>query len=628
MKYTNYKNNKNNPLSLLKTKVNELDKDSIIDTNYESLRSAVNNGTLKPGRFYKITDYRTSHIIPNTTDLNDSFPGRKAKAYISFEDDAAVFGGTTVDLEIDGVSVASFEVGSGDPADDGYAGLVGLVDAINSAGIGYTASVVNTGGGGIGTFNEFTLKADNLGSEYEGVAELVWSATITTKSASIVGADPITIPVEPIIVEAVTSDALGPIAYSTLYPKDIIFYDIDSSKWGDLEAPTSKGFISRRIDTEKNIDVAQDFRGVVVRRWACDFSAYNGKESDYALWDTTVLTGIKGTPSTYPWVDRDEFTAISADDYRDYFMFQDYDNSINVKIGSVKESANIINATFFGQVVDTTIDHLNNSTLSKVDGGLTAGYIFDVIMTPVSYQDSSNQYIWGIASYLEEFLFSFIVGSLRIERGHTIINDSSFYYTTTTTVKSVLILHEGGECTGCHIQFYSNGGTGDQIYADFKNVRYLKVLSLDADKAGTDLRNANIIRDFSRDSFWRPYTTEWDFTGSPKHIQYLGHNGISNLETTFAASASMTFDQYGQESYAGIINLTGSGTVSIGTIGLNHYRTFLKVKLIPQSGLIIQIPQNDVENGFVNQTTITADGTAGEYLWIERMPNRQWRAYN
>jgi len=447
-------------------------------------------------------------------------------------------------------------------------------------------------------------------------------------NTSTLNIDSKTIPVEPLIVMAITSNELAAEALSTLHPQDIVYYDVDSSRWGALESPFSKGFIFRRIDTTKNIDIAQDFRGVVVRRWACDFSAYNGKASAYSLWDTTVQTGIKGTASTYPWLDKMEFTAISADDYQDYFMLQDYDNSINVKIGSYRDSTNIINATFFGQVVDTTIEHLNKSTLPKVDGGLTAGYVTDVLMTPVSYQDSSDQYIWGMASYVEELLINFIVGSFRIERGHVIINECSFYYTTTTTTKKVIILHEGGECTGCHIQFDSSGGTGDLTYVDFKNVRYLKVLSLDADKGGTDVRTANIIRDLTKDSFWAPYTVEWDFTGSPQHIQYLGHSGISNLETTLAASTNITFNQYGQESYAGIINLTGSGTVSIGTIRLNHYRTFLRVKLIPQSGLIIEIPQNDVENGFVNQTTITADGTAGEYLWIERMPNDQWRAYN
>lgn len=70
---------------------------------------------------------------------------------------------------------------------------------------------------------------------------------------------------EPLIVTAVANNLLSPIALSEAYPKDIIYYDIANNV---TKVPgCTKGYIYRRIDTDKNVDICFDFRNVKFRRW-------------------------------------------------------------------------------------------------------------------------------------------------------------------------------------------------------------------------------------------------------------------------------------------------------------------------------------------------------------------------
>jgi len=74
--------------------------------------------------------------------------------------------------------------------------------------------------------------------------------------------------IEPLVVFAITLSSISPIAYSTLHPNDIVFYNIDAKTsigWGDfpgpgIAIPEFKGWISRRIDQVRNIDIGWDWR--------------------------------------------------------------------------------------------------------------------------------------------------------------------------------------------------------------------------------------------------------------------------------------------------------------------------------------------------------------------------------
>jgi hypothetical protein len=68
-------------------------------------------------------------------------------------------------------------------------------------------------------------------------------------------------PVEPIIITAASSNTITGIAYSTVYPEDIMFYEVVNS----LES--TKGRIIRREDTKKDVRLPYDFRNAKFRRW-------------------------------------------------------------------------------------------------------------------------------------------------------------------------------------------------------------------------------------------------------------------------------------------------------------------------------------------------------------------------
>lgn len=76
-------------------------------------------------------------------------------------------------------------------------------------------------------------------------------------------------PTEPLLVTALRTNELEPIAYSTLHPDDIIYYEWDNSLTYKVSGAT-KGFIYRRLDTKENIDIPFDFRNVKFRRWEID----------------------------------------------------------------------------------------------------------------------------------------------------------------------------------------------------------------------------------------------------------------------------------------------------------------------------------------------------------------------
>ena len=71
--------------------------------------------------------------------------------------------------------------------------------------------------------------------------------------------------IEPLLVEALTVSKLKNECYSTLFPEDIIYYDIENNQ--SMVNGCTKGYIYRRIDTIKNNDIGFDYRNVKFRRW-------------------------------------------------------------------------------------------------------------------------------------------------------------------------------------------------------------------------------------------------------------------------------------------------------------------------------------------------------------------------
>ncbi len=71
--------------------------------------------------------------------------------------------------------------------------------------------------------------------------------------------------VEPLVVIALASNKLSPIAFSPQYPQDVIYYDVNNDT---TQIPgCTKGYIYRRIDTARSIDIPFDWRSVKFARW-------------------------------------------------------------------------------------------------------------------------------------------------------------------------------------------------------------------------------------------------------------------------------------------------------------------------------------------------------------------------
>jgi len=97
---------------------------------------------------------------------------------------------------------------------------------------------------------------------------------------------------EPIVVTALSSSKISSLAYSTLYPQDILHYDYDSSNWltdpglskSGIIVPNWKGVITYRKDTRQNVETYYDFRNVKFRRWALNPTTWSaGSYAQYTI---------------------------------------------------------------------------------------------------------------------------------------------------------------------------------------------------------------------------------------------------------------------------------------------------------------------------------------------------------
>jgi hypothetical protein len=105
--------------------------------------------------------------------------------------------------------------------------------------------------------------------------------------------------VEPLIVSAITESKFGTVAYSTLYPADIIYYNFDNTYgWGRLglgsfvPMPNTRGWITRRIGQQYvgayeygSVDAPYDWRSVTWNCRRCDLSSISAwsKDGTYSL---------------------------------------------------------------------------------------------------------------------------------------------------------------------------------------------------------------------------------------------------------------------------------------------------------------------------------------------------------
>jgi len=100
---------------------------------------------------------------------------------------------------------------------------------------------------------------------------------------------------EPLIVLAISTNKFGVNVYSDLYPTDIIYYDfeavVNSGMLYGSGIPNFKGWITRRIDTSRNIDVSLDWRHITVNCCRPDMTSIPqwSSTTTYSLWSVVKI---------------------------------------------------------------------------------------------------------------------------------------------------------------------------------------------------------------------------------------------------------------------------------------------------------------------------------------------------
>jgi hypothetical protein len=138
--------------------------------------------------------------------------------------------------------------------------------------------------------------------------------------------------IEPLIITAIDINKLHNQCKSTLYPQDILFYEItgDIGNGKGTEGFT-KGKIYRRIDTIKNNDIGTDWRHVKYGRSGVDkllfedyTSVYNNKIETYYLFNNVIGYGF-----TNNTIGNDFFTNTIGDNFRNNIIGNNFStNSI------------------------------------------------------------------------------------------------------------------------------------------------------------------------------------------------------------------------------------------------------------------------------------------------------------
>lgn len=217
---------------------------------------------------------------------------------------------------------------------------------------------------------------------------------------------------EPLIVRAIASNALSPIAFSQTHPEDIIFYDYNNNQ---TAVPGCQyGYIYRRIDTIRDIDLWLDWRNVTFRRWAINVtSTYDSGTSyskgniviygsnlwvsiensnvghtpvgdntdnywyqfpfnngDYAVWKSTTLVIAGHGKSSTTW----GITIPVSAAYQDYNIF--FNATSHVKINLILSDVGSTNLIATNNMVfRSSTNNINVSSITK----FTSSYILDSI---------------------------------------------------------------------------------------------------------------------------------------------------------------------------------------------------------------------------------------------------------
>lgn len=449
-------------------------------------------------------------------------------------------------------------------------------------------------------------------------------------------------PVERIAVQALSNSELSPVAYSLDHPLDILYYDITADWLGNYKPATHQGAITRRIDTSKGIDMPGDWRHNVLRRWSIDLDPYGGDGVQYVLWDTSVSVGsdINGTLAnrSTPYV----LNAISTSDFIDVNTFGvDVTDATSVRITTVFDdsfpipnihwqNSNVFDVqiqTFYGGTtirLTNVIEGFRHWNCGFFQNNLFLGSFYH--MGEYNSNVSNNFFTVGFGYFYP------LVNSI----GNAVFTGS---ITHGSSPGGVTLWSGGGTVSNMQNNNIVVEGVGLSLSSVKLAVdgMYLTKLALDqrtAPTTNTDwlciynqlkpIRNTFSSGFYAADLSNQVNKSYISGVHSSFEIDVAVSSGSPTLNITRFLNANT---DYLTES-AGIWNFDGdAGTYTLDTFevykgGLNH-----DIVLRPATGVILQIPTNNVTDGFVNTTTVTANGTNGEIIVLRQVADR-WIASN
>lgn len=426
---------------------------------------------------------------------------------------------------------------------------------------------------------------------------------------------------EPLIVSALSNDTLDLQAFSLTNPLDIIHYDIDNASWGALVDAGSTGMITYREDTVKNISMPQDFRAVGFRRWGVDLSAFAGPVDVDCLWNEADTVGKDDSTG---WDDQNALVALDSGNFTDHFTFGDYANSGDVQIRGTLGTV-LVNLVVIGTANLLDVYNVNDCHFGGDVRGIVAERMDKVLSVANAKQVTDVEtVVFGLFDSVrveshESVLAVLTFFAARVEKGLVVVTlfaaDALFKALNVSYLYQLVRTSMSMVATGA-----ANNGRFTKLYCGFMVFLKLEV-GLVSQLYGTD------PVDFDG-SF--PFTViKYDFTAGQKLLSYDVDKRTSTIEASIVAAAAIVISKTTGDFFAGEITLTGAAPISIATVNPNKDNDPVAHKIMfkPVAGLVIDIAFNDVNNGFLNKATITADGDNGEVIWIEEVGNGRWRAY-
>jgi len=452
----------------------------------------------------------------------------------------------------------------------------------------------------------------------------------------------VTIPVEPLIVFATGVNQLAPQAWSTVYPKDVIEYDITGDYLGAQKPSGHKGCITYRktygYGSGSGIfECIFDFRHFVARTWCYEMEsawysalgftinfATNGIQRGWNnTLSTLVIKVLDGTSVTKTLTLLPEslnvFNAISNPyGYKDQYYFQN--NPASLRFG-VQIQGSFITRTI--PVIFTR--SFNEDDLIGFALNANGGVVNNAVFKTNSFSLNCTN-----PNAVNQFRY---YGLLNNAGGTYNLRGDSIGTTTITCAEAGggSLTMDGNCRTNSFLNLRSSFGTeGLKVAGEVVDT----VVKFPNAAQGTGVRyniencvGANItlpLRNIRYSGFGIRLTS-----GEHNVSTIIVDTRFRSLETRTVAAVSAIDLSTTDLAIAGILNLTGTGTVNIATLQRwnNGVQIFHPITLRPASGLTISIAPNNVANGFIQSGTITANGTNGEVIRLE-LVNDRWLAMN